>query len=73
MCGRKKEDGNRKIIRKHRPEMAQIAETWAGFAKYCFRLLPPASVSFRGRLAAVVSLVSDIHLIDGVGKLGDGG
>ena len=35
-------------------------------------LIPSASASFRGRLAAAVSLVSDIHLIDGVGKLGAG-
>ena len=34
--------------------------------------LPPASVSVRGRLAAVVSLISDFHLIDSVGVFAGG-
>ena len=36
-------------------------------------LLPSASVNFRGRLAAVVTLVSDIHLVGSVGKCVWGG
>ena len=35
-----------------------------------FRLLPWASVCFRDRLAAVLSLVPDIYPLSGIGKFG---
>ena len=46
------------------------ADTGAEAQISSFRLLPWASVCFRGRLAAVISLVSDIYPLSGIGKLG---
>ena len=72
MCERKKQDGNRTIIRKNRPKSPQIEEIGGRLGRYCIRQLPSASASFRDRLAAAVSLVSDIRMVEGVGKLETG-
>ena len=66
------EDGNKKIMRKTEQKMVQMDEIRARLAKFCFRQLPPASVSFRGQWVAVVSLISDFYLLDSVGNFVDG-
>ena len=40
MCGRKLEDGKRKIIREAARKFPQMAEIRAGLAKFSFRQLP---------------------------------
>ena len=50
-------------------KIPQIEEIGGRLDRYCTRQLPSASASFRDRLAAAVSLVSDIRLVEGVGKL----
>ena len=52
--------------------MPQIEEIGEGLGKYCISQLPSSSASFRDRLAAAVSLVSDIRRAEGVGKLETG-
>ena len=54
------------------PKTPENADTRAESNISSFRLLPWASVFFRDRSAAVVSLDSDIYPIDGVGKCGGG-
>ena len=49
--------------------MPQIEEIGKGLDRYCIRQLPSASASFRDRLAAAVSLVSDVRRVEGVGSL----
>merc|ERR1712112_537908 len=60
------------IMRKMEHKMAQMAEIRAGLAKFRFRQLPSASVSFRGQRAAVVSLISDFYPPCSVGNFADG-
>ena len=69
LCGRKTGDGKWEIWGKT-GQNCPNSRNRGGIGQI---FLPSAPVSFRGRLATVVTLVSDIHLVDGVGKLGDGG
>ena len=54
---------------RRRDETPGKSETMDGAKIYISRLLPRASVCFRGHLAAAVALGSELYLLPGIGIL----